>query len=159
MKRYLSEPKSHCRLIRATIGLAVALAGVSSDPAYADEDGVSYWLPGRFSSLAAVPAVPGWSMAEVYYHTSVSAFGNAAAAREIRVGRIPANVNVDLNLRLNAQADLVLLKPDLHVRDAGTWRTIGNRHHRLVWPIRRNPRRNADNSGRALCDDPHGDPL
>ncbi|MFK4725061.1 hypothetical protein ABIE89_006161 [Bradyrhizobium niftali] len=111
MKRYLSEPKSHCRLIRATIGLAVALAGFSSDPAYADEDGVSSWLPGRFSSLAAVPAVPGWSMAEVYYHTSVSAFGNAAAAREIRVGRIPANVNVDLNLRLNAQADLVLLNP------------------------------------------------
>jgi len=50
-------------------------------------------------------------MAEVYYHTSVSAFGNAAAAREIQVGRIPATVNVDLNLHLNAQADLVLLNP------------------------------------------------
>jgi len=36
---------------------------------------------------------------------------SAAAAREIRVGRIPGNVNVDLNLRLNAQADLLLLNP------------------------------------------------
>ena len=111
MTRCLSEPKSHRRLLRTTVGLAVALTGLLSDAAYADEDGVSYWLPGRFSSLAAVPAAPGWSMAEVYYHTSVSAFGNVAAAREIRIGRIPANVNVDLNLHLNAQADLVLLNP------------------------------------------------
>lgn len=111
MARFISEPESHRRLIGATIGLAVALTAFFSDAAYADEDGVSYWLPGRFSSLAAVPAVPGWSMAEVYYHTSVSAFGNVAAAREIRVGRIPANVNVDLNLRLNADADLLLLNP------------------------------------------------
>lgn len=111
MTRSLSEPKSHRQLFRATIGLAIALTGLLSGAAYADEDGVSYWLPGRFSSLAAVPAAPGWSMAEVYYHTSVSAFGNVAAAREIRIGRIPANVNVDLNLHLNAQADLVLLNP------------------------------------------------
>lgn len=111
MTRHLSEPNFHCRLFRATIGLAVTLAVFLSDAAYADEDGVSYWLPGRFSSLAAVPAAPGWSMAEVYYHTTVSAFGNAAAAREIRVGRIPANVNVDLNLHLKAQAGLVLLNP------------------------------------------------
>jgi hypothetical protein len=89
MTQCISERKSHC-LIRATIGVAVALAGFVSDAAYADEDGVSDWLPGRFSSLAAVPAVPGWSVAEVYYHTSVSAFGSAAAAREIRVGRISA---------------------------------------------------------------------
>ena len=82
-----------------------------SDAAYADEDGVSYWLPGRFSSLAAVPAVPGWSMAEVYYHTSISAFGAAAAEREIRVGRIPRTLNVNLDLHLNAQADLLLLNP------------------------------------------------
>lgn len=111
MSRFLSELKSHRQLFRATIGLAIAFTGLLSDAASADEDGVSYWLPGRFSSLAAVPAVPGWSMAEVYYHTSVSAFGNVAAAREIRIGRFPANVTVDLNLRLNAQADLVLLNP------------------------------------------------
>ncbi|MCA1451779.1 transporter [Bradyrhizobium sp. BRP22] len=92
----------------------IAMAMATSIPyttVHADEGGVSYWLPGRFSSLAATPQVPGWSMAEVYYHTGVSAFGRTAAAREIQAGRIPATVNVDLNLRLNAQADLVLLDP------------------------------------------------
>ncbi|MGY3609157.1 MULTISPECIES: hypothetical protein [unclassified Bradyrhizobium] len=50
-------------------------------------------------------------MAEVYYHTSASAFGRTAAAREIEVSRFVATANVDPNLRLNAQADLVLLNP------------------------------------------------
>jgi NADH:ubiquinone oxidoreductase subunit len=44
-------------------------------------------------------------MAAVYYHTSVEAFGAVAAARQIQIGRFPANVNVDFNARLNAQAD------------------------------------------------------
>ncbi|WP_193760385.1 SphA family protein [Bradyrhizobium yuanmingense] len=90
---------------------AIMAMSAAFDAAYADESGVSYWLPGRFSSLAATPAVPGWSMAEVYYHTSVSAFGAAAASREIQIGRFPAAVNVNLDLHLNAQADLVLLNP------------------------------------------------
>jgi hypothetical protein len=87
------------------------LFGSLSGAAYADESGVSYWLPGRFSSLAATPQVPGWSWAEVYYHTSVEASGGVAAAKQIQIGRIPANVNVNLNANLNAQADLVLLNP------------------------------------------------
>src|SRR5437868_9209021 len=93
------------------VRLALLLFGSISEAAYADEGGVSYWLPGRFSSLAATPGVPGWSMAEVYYHTSVSAFGAAAAAREIEIGRFSPTVNVNLNLHLNAQADLLLLNP------------------------------------------------
>ena len=95
---------------RASV-MAMLTMSVWSATVHADEGGVSYWLPGRFGSLAATPQVPGLSMAEVYYHTSVSAFGNAAAAKEIQVGRIPAAVNVDLNLHLNAQADLMLLNP------------------------------------------------
>lgn len=93
------------------VSLALLIFGSMPGAAYADEGGVSYWLPGRFSSLAATPQVPGWSMAEVYYHTSVSAFGAVAAARQIQIGRIPANVNVSLNANLNAQADLLLLNP------------------------------------------------
>ncbi|RXG90062.1 SphA family protein [Bradyrhizobium zhanjiangense] len=111
MKGPVCEAKLGRRPIDLAVGAALAVSGLLTGMAYADEGGVSYWLPGRFSSLAATPQVPGWSMAAVYYHTSVSAFGTAAAAREIHVGRIPANVNVDLNLRLNAQADLMLLNP------------------------------------------------
>jgi hypothetical protein len=91
--------------------LTAALFSAMPQSARADESGTSFWLPGHFSSLAAVPGVPGWSMAEVYYHTTVAASGAVAAAREIQIGRFPANVNVNLNLNLNAQADLLLLNP------------------------------------------------
>jgi hypothetical protein len=50
-------------------------------------------------------------MAKIYYHTTVAASGNVVASREIRIGKIPANLNVDLNLNLNAQADLLILNP------------------------------------------------
>jgi hypothetical protein len=111
MKRDLSNRNSCLRLIQSGIGAAVALLGPLSAPALADEGGVSYWLPGQFSSLAATPQVPGWSMAEVYYHTTVSAFGAVAAAREIQIGRFSPTVNVNFNANLNAQADLLLLNP------------------------------------------------
>jgi hypothetical protein len=97
--------------MHAGVSVAALTFGTLSEAVHADEAGVSYWLPGRFGSLAAAPTVPGWSMAEVYYHTTVAASGAAAAAREIQIGRIPASVNVSLNLNLNAQADLVLLNP------------------------------------------------
>src|SRR5262249_5878122 len=67
--------------------LAIALGATLSLPAisYADEDGVSFWLPGIYGSLAAVPQHPGWSVTVVNYFDSVSASGNAAAAREITI--------------------------------------------------------------------------
>jgi hypothetical protein len=111
MTRPLSERTSRGWLPHFSIGVAVLMFGSLSQAAYADEGGVSFWLPGHFSSLAATPQVPGWSMAEVYYHTTVSAFGGVAAAREITIGRFAPNVNVSLNASLHAQADLLLLNP------------------------------------------------
>ena len=77
----------------SVIAMAMVVASSSTAAVHADEGGVSYWLPGRFSSLAATPQVPGWSMAEVYYHTSVSAFGTAAAARALPDGCTMVIVN------------------------------------------------------------------
>jgi hypothetical protein len=78
-------------------------------PAAADEGGVSMWLPGIFGSLAAVPQqAPGWSLVTTYYHTSVSAGGDVARAREITIGRFPANLSATLNANLDAKADLGL---------------------------------------------------
>ncbi|WP_298872193.1 transporter [uncultured Bradyrhizobium sp.] len=77
--------------------------------ASADEGGVSFWLPGTFGSLAATPQQPGWSAAAIYYHTSVSAGGDVARAREIETGRIPVNLTATLNANLNANVDLGLL--------------------------------------------------
>ncbi len=90
---------------------AAALAVLSPTMASADENGISFWLPGQFGSLAAVPMTPGWSLGTVYYHTSVGGSGGIAASREITTGRLPATVNVNLNASLNAQADILILAP------------------------------------------------
>jgi hypothetical protein len=111
MARKIPQPNSNRRRTSCSIGVALLMFGPMSGAAHADESGISYWLPGRFSSLAATPQVPGWSMAAVYYHTSVEASGAVAAARQIQMGRIPPTVNVSLNANLNAQADLILLNP------------------------------------------------
>jgi hypothetical protein len=111
MQYVMSHRTSGLRLVQSSVAVAIVLIGFLIGKAQADETGVSYWLPGRFGSHAAVPQVPGWSMAEVYYHTSVSASGAVAAAKEIQIGRFPATVNVNLNATLSAQADLLLLNP------------------------------------------------
>jgi hypothetical protein len=92
-------------------GTIVAIAIAAPQVACADENGVSFWLPGMYGSLAALPQQPGWSLATVYYHTSVSASGNAAAAREITVGRFSPTVNVNLNVNVHANVDLALVNP------------------------------------------------
>jgi hypothetical protein len=109
--RDISERDFGGWLARCGISVAVLMFGSLSEVAYADEGGVSFWLPGQYSSLAATPQVPGLSMAEVYYHTTVSAFGAVAAAREIQIGRFAPTVNVSLNAKLNAQGDILLLDP------------------------------------------------
>jgi hypothetical protein len=81
--------------------------------AAADEGGVSFWLPGLFGSLAAVPQQPGWSLATVYWHDSVSAGGDVALAREFTLNRIPANLNLSANISasLSSNIDLALVNP------------------------------------------------
>src|SRR6266436_7936269 len=70
----------------------------------ADENGISFWIPGLFGSLAATPQQPGWSLATIYYHTSVSAGADVARAREFELGRVPGNVTLNTNLNLNVNA-------------------------------------------------------
>lgn len=59
-------------LISGALVAAVLTVG-TIERARADEGGVSFWLPGLFGSLAALPGQPGWNWATLYYHTSVSA--------------------------------------------------------------------------------------
>jgi hypothetical protein len=74
--------------------------------AAADEGGISFWLTGQFGSLAAAPQRPGWSFANVYYHTSVSAGGEVAAARQFSIGAFNRKATASLDANLNARADL-----------------------------------------------------
>jgi hypothetical protein len=94
-------------------GLAAAAVAllVSPDIARADESGISFWLPGQEGSLAATPTTPGWSVATIYYHTSVEAAGAAAASRVVQVNGVPRSVNVNLNVNLSGQADLQFIAP------------------------------------------------
>src|SRR6516162_1156343 len=64
---------------------AVAAIATTTTTALADEDGISFWIPGLFGSLAAAPQQPGWSLTSFLYNTNVSASGNAAVAREITI--------------------------------------------------------------------------
>jgi hypothetical protein len=79
--------------------------------ALADEGGVSFWIPGFFGSLAATPQQPGFSLASIYYHTTVSAGADVARAREITIGRIPVNLSANVSANLNATGDLGLVIP------------------------------------------------
>ena len=91
---------------------ALALANLSAiSEVRADEGGVSFWLPGIYGSLAATPQQPGWSLASIYYHTTVSADADVARAREITIGRIPANLTANLNATLNGTGDIGLIVP------------------------------------------------
>jgi hypothetical protein len=56
----------------------LALFICTVNPALADESGVSFWIPGLYGSLAALPGSPGWSFASLYYHTSDSAGSGVA---------------------------------------------------------------------------------
>jgi hypothetical protein len=100
------------RLGVAAIVLAPAIMFFSHS-ALADEGGVSFWVPGFFGSLSAAPQQPGWSLATIYYHTSVSAGADVARAREFTLGRVPTNVtvNANLNLSVNATGDLGFVAP------------------------------------------------
>jgi hypothetical protein len=99
-------------LLRSTAILMIAAAAFMSTVAEADEGGVSFWIPGLFGSLAAAPQQPGFSLATIYYHTSVSAGGDVALAREIEARRIPVTVTATLNAKLDATGDIVLFNPN-----------------------------------------------
>jgi hypothetical protein len=89
--------------LRCFVAAAVACA---ASAALADENGISFWVPGFFGSLASTPQVPGWALASIYYHTDVSASGGAALSREISVGPFNPKINININANVGAKADL-----------------------------------------------------
>lgn len=80
------------------LGFVIAtagLVGVADRPAWADEGGVSFWLPGQFGSLIAIPGAPGWTMTGLYYHSSVDAGGNKTFPQG---GEIRAGIDADIDI-------------------------------------------------------------
>jgi hypothetical protein len=96
---------------RDGFALAIAFMIAGAPSARADEGGISVWLPGAFGSLAATPLQPGFSFTDFYVHSTASAGGNVAAARQATIGKFNPTVNINLNLNINARADLDAFAP------------------------------------------------
>src|SRR3984957_10042307 len=113
-KPRLEQPAALTRAVKTgLVWGAITLAAVISVPkyAFADEGGVSFWIPGFFGSLAAAPQQPGWSLATINYYTNVSAGGNVALAREFEIRNLPANIQAQINASLHANADIGMVIP------------------------------------------------
>src|SRR6202012_4956353 len=107
--------------VRSWLGLAflkrplcaaavAALLASSPQIARVDQGGVSFWIPGFFGSLAAVPSqAPGWSMTSIYYHDSVSAGADVARAREFQIRNLPFTFTGNASANLNANVNLGLV--------------------------------------------------
>ena len=87
-------------LWKATLATALAMASFTAQPALADAGGVSFWLPGIFGSLAAVPVAPGWAYSTIYIHLNEKAGGGQ---NFVTSGGIPGSVTAGLN----AHADVL----------------------------------------------------
>ncbi|WP_294532673.1 transporter [uncultured Rhodoblastus sp.] len=76
--------------------LTLAAAALNTRPARADESGISFWLPGLFGSLAAVPTQPGFNFATFNYYTSV----NSATNVKFQIGaRLVAGVEAHVDFQ------------------------------------------------------------
>jgi hypothetical protein len=96
-------------LCKFAIAALLASAIVASNLAYADENGISFWLPGLFGSLAAVPPQPGFTLATINYFDTVSAGGSVARAREFSIGDVPASFKGNVSANVRATIDLGLI--------------------------------------------------
>jgi hypothetical protein len=98
--------------LAATVLYALCALGLAPKEAQADENGVSFWLPGIYGSLAAVPQQqPGWAFATFNYFDSVSGGGNIALGRELSVGDLPVSFSGTANLNVHATIDIQAFVP------------------------------------------------
>ena len=85
-------------LTKAVALLLLSSTGTLVSPlANADEGGASFWLPGQFGSMAAVPGDPGWSLPLIYFHSSVDGEGSREFAT---AGRVTLGLEEEMNLLL-----------------------------------------------------------
>jgi len=101
----------HSQFLVAAVLLALATLIATAKISRADENGISFWIPGFFGSLAATPQQPGWSLATINYFTDVSGSGNVAVARQISIGQFNPTINVSVNANVHANVDLQMFIP------------------------------------------------
>jgi len=100
------------KLALYTVAAIIASAsGWTPETARADEGGVSFWLPGLFGSLAAVPSQPGFSLNTFAYNTNVNAGADVAIAREFQIGRLNPTLTLTASARLHNDTGLYWINP------------------------------------------------
>jgi len=103
--------RSHSQFLAAVALLILAALIATTKNSRADEDGISFWIPGFFGSLAATPQQPGWSLATINYFTDVSASGNTAVSREITIGQFNPALNGSVSANVHANFDMQMFIP------------------------------------------------
>jgi hypothetical protein len=91
-------------------GIAFTTVAMPSG-ARADEGGVSFWLPGLFGSLAAVPSQPGFYLNTFFYNTNVNAGANVAISREFQIGRLNPTLTLSASASLHNDTALEWINP------------------------------------------------
>ena len=127
--------KTSLRSRVTSLALTILAGALTPRAALADEGGVSFWLPGTFGSLAAVPGQPGWSFATFGYNTNVNAGTGVSAAREITIGALNPTLRANLSATLHGDADFVFVTPSYGFCNAGLWWTGIGPLGRLVRPL------------------------
>jgi hypothetical protein len=85
----------------AVSALIVAALELIPSTAHGDEGGVSFWIPGFFGSMAAVPTQPGFALETFAYNTNVNAGAEVARAREFQIGRLDPTLTLTAAARLH----------------------------------------------------------
>ena len=93
----------------AIVSMSMSVFAAAS--CFADEGGVSFWLPGSYGSFAAVPAVPGWTLSVSDYFAAASAGAGVARSREIATGRFPLGLSATVNASYGDRLGVVSIEP------------------------------------------------
>jgi hypothetical protein len=110
--RRSSRTSSSRRYGPVVVAATLAAATLVPTTGLADEGGVSFWLPGTFGSLSAVPSqAPGWMFNTFAYYENVHANSDVAAAREITIGRFNPTLNLNLSANVSANIELAWFNP------------------------------------------------
>ena len=102
--------RRHSGSLLATMSLVAFALIFDQRLSSADESGASFWAPGTFANLAAVPGQPGWSFSATYFHATLMGGSNQAAADTLpRFPRTTLTVQLDADIKTNV--DLAILTP------------------------------------------------
>ena len=93
-----------------TISLVAFVLILDQRLSSADESGASFWSPGTFANLAAVPGEPGWSFSATYFHATLMGRNNVATADTLPLfPRTTLKVLLDADIKTNV--DLAIFTP------------------------------------------------